>query len=218
MNEMEIAERLILAAEIEERMPRVGPQKLKAMALPYVHTEDDMRGWGKRAGEKDHLLIEDADRHAVHRREFWDHVSVSARDVSEAEEAWGWLALVENEQHRTALAAWAGCMAANGRRFFKDWCAKQDISEKTGRKRKNAAITRIHARISRSDVQNCDNAHLEGLLGPHEISDVDGTIGNAWRGDPYSLKHSSGDGNFNWAAQRNERRRDRDAVKRKKAA
>lgn len=218
MNELEITERLIRAAEIEDRMPRVGPSPLKAMALPYAHTAEDMRGWGKRPGEKDSLRIEDADRHALHRREFWEQVPVSARDISEAEEAWGWLALVENEDQRVALAAWAGCMADNKRRFFKDWCAKQGISEKTGRKRKNAAVSRIYAHLTRSDVQNCDIEGFEGLLDTPEISDVDGRIGNAWRFDPYSIKHSSDQPDFSWAAKRNERRRQREAARRKKEA
>lgn len=218
MNELEITERLIRAAEIEDRLPRVGPARLKAMALPYVHTAEDMRGWGKRAGERDFLRTEDADRHAVHRREFWEQVSVTARDVSEAEEAWGWLALVENEDHRAALAAWAGCMADNKRRFFKDWCSRAGISEKTGRKRKDRAIARIYAHLVRSDMQNYDIGDLEGLPGTPEISDVDGRIGDAWRGDPYSLRQSSGDGDFEWAAKRNERRRQREAAKRRKEA
>ena len=118
MTELEIAERMIRAAEIEDRLPRVGPGRLKAQNLPYVHSEADMLNWGKRVGEKDQLRKEDAEAHAAHRREFWERVSVSARDVSEAEEAWGWLALVETWEHRAALAAWARCMADNKRQFW----------------------------------------------------------------------------------------------------
>lgn len=216
MTELEITERLIRAAEIEERLPQVGPARLKAMALPYVHTAEDMRGWGKRVGERDFLRKEDADRHATHRREFWDRVSVTARDFSEAEEAVGWYALVENGDHREALAAWAGCMADNRRRFFKDWCYKVGISEKTGRKRKDRAVSRIYAQLVRSDVQNYDISRLEGLLDTPEIGDGDGTIGNAWRGDYYSLKRSSGDGDFDWSDKRNAHRRKRDASRRKR--
>lgn len=217
MNEMEITERLILAAEIAAVGNHVGPSRLKAMALPYIHTDEDMRGWGKRAGERDFLLKEDADRHAVHRREFWEHVSVTARQVSEAEEAIGWYALVDDEKHRMALAGWVGCMADNKRRFFKDWCKRMGISEKTGRKRKDAAITRIFAHLVRSDVQNCDIGSDEGLLDTPETDDVDGRIGNAWRGDPYSLKVSTNIPEFDWHQRRNERRRQQEA-KRKRAA
>lgn len=215
MTELEITERLIRAAEIEDRLPQVGPARLKAMALPYVHTAEDMRGWGKRAGERDFLRKEDADRHATHRREFWERVSVTARDFSESEEAVSWYALVENGDHREALAAWAGCMADSKRRFFKDWCYDSGISEKTGRKRKNAAIARIYAQLVRSDVQNYDISRLRGLLDTPEIDDIDATVGNAWRGDPYSLKRSSSDGDFDWSDKRNARRRQREARKRK---
>lgn len=218
MTELEIAERLIRAAEIEDRLPHVGPARLKAMPLPYVHTAEDMRGWGKRPGERDFLRKEDADRHALHRREFWDRASVTARDFSEAEEAVGWYALVENQDHREALAAWAGCMADNKRRHFKDWCYDSAISEKTGRKRKDRAITRIHAQLVRSAVQNYDISRLGGLLDTPEIGDDDPTIGNAWRGDPYSLKRSTVDGDFDWSDRRNARRRQREAARRKRVA
>lgn len=217
MNEIEITERLILAAEIEDRLPRVGPARLKAMALPYIHTDEDMRGWGKRSGEPDSLLKEDADRHATHRREFWERVSVTARDFSEAEEAVGWYALVENDSHRAALAAWVECMADNKRKFFKDWCRSANISEKTGRKRKDAAITRIYAQLVRSNVQDCNIPSREGLLDTPEIDDVEGRIGDAWRGDPYRLSQSSGALDFSWAAKRNERRRERERRRRNEA-
>lgn len=211
MTELEITERLILAAEIEGAAghfnvgPGRGPGYVKAMALPYVHSWADMNGWGKeRLKEDEHEYQE-----SVHRRP-------TPTQISEAEEALGWYSLVENPDHRHALAAWVACMADHGRRYFKDWCYQIGISEKTGRKRKNAAITRIYAHLVRNDVQNYDNGHLRGLPEPHEISDVSCTIGNAWRGDPYTLKQSSSDGDFSWSDHRNERRRQRE--KRRKAA
>lgn len=223
MTELEIAERMIRAAEIEDRLPRVGPGSLKAQKLPYVHSEADMRGWGKRIGEKDQLRKEDAEAHAAHRREFWDRVSVSARDVSEAEEAWGWLSLVETWEHRSALAAWSRCMADNKRQFFKDWCAKQGISEKTGRKRKDRAITRIYAHLVRSDVQHCDNEVVGGLPVTPEIDDVSdtldaGCIGRfTWRDDPAFRPIDLPEiRSFDWAAKRNAHRR-KMAERRRKA-
>lgn len=217
MTELEITERLILAAEIEDRLPRVGPAHLKAQQLAYVHSDADMRGWGKRRGEKDQLKKEDAEAHAAHRREFWDKVIVSARNVSEAEEAWGWLALVDDADKRVALASWAGCMADNKRRFFKDWCRRAGISEKTGRKRKDAAVSIIHARLARSDVQDYDIDLDEGLLECAEMGHVDGRIGNARRNDPYLIKDST-EPNFSWSQKRNERRRQQEAKRRREAA
>jgi len=224
MTELEIAERLIRAAEIEDRLPRVGPGSLKAQKLPYVHSEADMLNWGKRVGEKDQLRKEDAEAHAAHRREFWDRVSVSARDVSDAEEAWGWLSMVENEAQRAALAAWAGCMADNKRRFFKDWCAKQGISEKTGRKRKDRAIARIYAHLVRSDVQHCENGAGDGLPDTPEIEHVADTIGAGcidrftWRDDPaFKPVDLPEIRSFDWAEKRNAHRRKMAERKRKAA-
>jgi hypothetical protein len=214
MNEVEITERLILAAEIEGAAafanvgPGRGPGYVRAMALPYVHDWADKNGWGKERLKQDEREFQES----VFRRP-------TPAQISEAEEAVGWYALVENEDHRRALAVWVDCMVDNKRRFFKDWCQCEKISEKTGRKRKDAAIARILAQLVRSDVQNCNNAPEEGLFGTPEMDDVDGRIGDAWRGDPYSLKHSSGALDFSWAQKRNERRRkQREAAKRKKEA
>lgn len=212
MTELEITERLILAVEIEAAAGRAkvgpgrGPGYVQAMALPYVHDWADKNGWGKERLKQDEREFQDS----VHR-------NPSPAQISEAEEAWGWYALVENEDHRSALAEWVGCMADNRRRFFKDWCAKQCISEKTGRKRKDAAITRIFAQLVRSDVQDCDNGSGEGLLDDPETGHVDGRIGDAWRGDPYHLRNSSGEDDFSWPAKRNERRRQQEAQRRKAA-
>jgi hypothetical protein len=111
-----------------------------------------------------------------------------------------------------------------GNRFFKDWCQRAGISEKTGRKRKNAAVASICAHLVRSDVQNCDIGSAEGLLEPGEIGHVDDRIGDAWRGQPYSLSETSQVLDFSWAEKRNEHRRRmakrkaEDAKKRQKQA
>lgn len=211
MTELEITERLILAVEIERAAghfkvgPGRGPGDVRAMALPYVHDWADMNGWGKERLKEDEREYQDS----VHNRP-------TPAMISEADEALGWYALVANEDHRTALAAWVDCMA--GRRFFKDWCAMQGISEKTGRKRKNAAVSAIHARIVRSDVQNCKNGSFEGLLEPGEIGHVDDRIGNAWRGEPYFIAAQSGEDDFDWSNARNKHRRQREAKRKKEAA
>lgn len=200
MTELEITERLILAVEIERAAghfnvgPGRGPGYVKAMALPYVHDWTDKNGWGK-------------ERLKADEKEYQDSVfnRPTPQMISEAEEAMGWYALVANEDHRTALAAWVDCMAGN--RYFKDWCHQSRISEKTGRKRKNAAVASIRAHLVRSDVQNCDIGSVEGLLYTPEIGHVDDRIGDAWRGQPYFLAAQSADEDFSWADKRNERRR-----------
>ncbi len=214
MTELEITERLILAVEIERAAghfsvgPGRGPGYVKAMALPYVHDWADMNGWGK-------------ERLKADEKEYQDSVfnRPTPAMVSEAEEALGWYALVANEDHRTALAAWVDCMAGN--RYFKDWCCRAGLSEKTGRKRKNAAVASICAHLVRSDVQNCDIGSVEGLLEPGEIGHVAGRIGDAWRGEPYWIGNSSGEDDFDWSDKRNEHRRKmakRKAERQKQAA
>jgi len=207
MTELEITERLILAAEIADHGNYVGPMHLRAQQLPYVHSQADMNGWGKKPGERDMLRKEDADAHATHRERFFSAIPDDPRSVSEAEEAVGWYALVENEGHRAALAGWVECMANCRRMFFTDWCRRAGISEKTGRKRKNAAIASIRAHLVRSDVQNYRNGSVEGLLDPHEIGHVDARIGDAWRAEPYWLSAQAGEDNFDWSNKRNEHRR-----------
>lgn len=208
MTELEIMERLILAAEIESaaHRGRVGPKRDQSLNLGYVHDWADKNGWGKERLKEEEIEFQDS----IARRP-------TRSQVSEAEEAWGWLALVSVEAHRQALAAWAGCMADNKRRFFKDWCKRQGISEKTGRKRKDAAVASIRAQLVRSDVQNCDNGSGKGLPDTPETDDVDGRIGDAWR-DGFRLCSIPDLQDFSWAAKRNERRRKRDAARRKREA
>lgn len=217
MNQLDITERLIRAVEIENCGNHVGPMPLRAQRLPYVHSQADMNGWGKRPGEKDQLRKEDADAHAAHRDQFFADIPTDPRSVSEAEEAWAWLSLVPDDDKRAALAGWAGCMADNKRRFFKDWCRRHGISEKTGRKRKDAAVSIIFAQLVRSDVQNSDNGSAEGLPDEGENGDESARMGNAWRNGYLTVPGAAPD--FSWAEKRSERRRQiAKAAKRKQKA
>lgn len=67
MNIREIQDRLIDAETTMRELSdgRVGPAPLRAQQLTYVHTRTDRNGWGKRPGEKDQLLKEDADAHSI---------------------------------------------------------------------------------------------------------------------------------------------------------
>lgn len=206
MNEYDITERLILSAEIENaaHRGRIGPKRDQSLNLGYVHDWADKNGWGKERLKEDEIEFQES----VAKRP-------TPQQITEAEEAWGWLALVPDQNKRSALAAWAGCMADNKRRFFKDWCKRAGISEKTGRKRKDQAIGIIRAKLVRSDVQNNETGRFEGLPDTPETDDQYGRIGNAWRFDPYSIRQKADD-DFTWAAKRNERRRQREAQRRKR--
>jgi hypothetical protein len=234
----DIGERLIRAAEIIDRLDHVGPRHLRGQALPYVHSVEDMRNWGRKLGERRskapdadadacRLHPEDEDAHSLYRREFWESIDASARAMTEAEEAIGWLALVEKDENRAALAAWAGCMASAKRRFFKDWCATQRISEQTGRRRKERAIVDILARISRSGVQNDATTVQRVLLDAPEIDHLGDTLREPldgwvrvprWKDDPSTRPIFDGNDDFSWADSRNEKRKNRRKQKQRQTA
>lgn len=238
MNAMEIAERLIVAAEIAEAgSGRVGPAPLRAQQLPYTHSAEDMRNWGRRRGDRRsrdrradacRLQKEDEDAHAIYRREFWEKLDISARMVTEAEEADSWYALVENEADRAALAAWVWCMADSKRRHFQDWCAESGFSRETGRRRKNAALASIHAQLVRYAVQNSDIDCSPMLHSGTDLSDIRDTAEAgageekspaSWLSETgFTNVFSLGEAEFSWAEKRNEMRRQREAAKRKKEA
>lgn len=217
MNAGDIAERLIQAAEIDRYSgSHVGPQQPRSLALPYTFDFADKAGWG-------------AERLAEDRKAFWESLSrrPTARQVSEAEEAWSWLALVTDERQRAALAAWVHCMAYPSR-HFKDWCFGEGFHPETGRRRKDRAIACILRNLVRKPLQNIENAGFHLLLDDPEIGDIESIIEidaptshrtYSWADDqafqPFieGAKHE-----FSWAERRNEIRRQREARKRKEAA
>ncbi|MFC5385174.1 hypothetical protein ACFPLB_04240 [Aquamicrobium segne] len=219
MNIGEIAERLIVAAEIEGASVRhlYGPQKPRSVSLPYEHSQADKNGWGTERLEED-------------RKEFFENLArqPSARQISEAEEAWGWFALVESELERAALSAWVRCMADNKRQHFQDWCKKNGIHRETGRRRKDRALMRISTQLSRSDAQHCNfsRSHLlhSGAENKHisdtvEIDMSETLSATSWMADgAFARVLPDRFDDFSWAEKRNERRRQREAAKRKKEA
>ncbi|MFU0503637.1 DUF6362 family protein [Pseudaminobacter sp. NGMCC 1.201702] len=229
MNIGEIAERIVMAVEIEEASHayRVGPNPARSLQLPYEHSWADRNGWGKTRHEEETAAL-------------WKAIlnRPTPQQITEAEEALSWLRLVSHEDERTALAAWARCMADSKRQFFKDWCFDNGIHPETGRRRKDRALARIHAQLNRSDVQNCETTGLGELPDDREIEDIDATFpksqpkGNpsyTWRDDdafqPIVFARREGTreietlaDDFSWAAKRNERRRQREARKRQREA
>jgi hypothetical protein len=215
MNEGEIAERFIRAAEIDRNHHvHVGPAKVKSLALPYAYDFADKAGWGEKR------LAED-------RAEFWERTAKvpTAREISEAEETRSWIRFVPNEGQRAALLAWAECMA--GSRLFKDWCFKKGIHPETGRRRKDRALARISAHLIRRPVQDFDFAGSGVLPGDPEKEDIPAILNEvATRAERVRSWASPdafqpfGDGScsdFSWAEKRNERRRQHEARKQKAA-
>lgn len=219
MNIGEIAERLIEAAEIENaaHRGRVGPKGAKSMSLPYLHSWADKNGWG-------------AERHKEEEREFWQSIArrPTARQITEAEEALQWFKLVPSTENRHALAAWVRCMADPNRLHFQDWCKAQGIHRETGRRRKDRALVQILSHLDGSVVQNCNNGSSTLLHSGTENGHISDTVEEvadeeegrrAWLADGAFTKVLTNDQNeFKWARKRNERRRKRQAEKRKTEA
>lgn len=237
MNIAEIAEKFIRAAEVERASrEHVGPAHLRAQQLPYVHSQADKNGWGKsrdrRIVRKGKLIQGDwLDEHddplAEERKRFWERLGLmpTSEELRELDGLYDLMILVDNDGERRALLAWARSKV--GGKAFRRWCFQvEGIHPETGRRRKDRALARISAHLVRSSVQNNDTGS-EGVLrcGP-EISDFPVTIEegagrrdglNSWAADdafsPFLSEHD-----FSWSDKRNERRRQREAAKRKREA
>jgi len=218
MNLGEIAERLIQAAEIAIFSGgQVGPSHARSLNLGYAHSWADVNGWGKERLEEEQRLL-------------WERIfrRPTPQQVSEAEEAMGWLALVDKEQDRAALSAWVWAMA-NPHLHFKDWCfEKAGIHPETGRRRKDRALGSISRKLARSTLQNNENAGFGVLPDDPEIEDIEPNIARAaaeakgirsWAADDaFTSFLTETPADFSWAQKRWERRRKREAKRRKEAA
>ncbi len=224
MTELEIAERLILAAETERKLPRTGERPRgdgRGYTLHWVHSAADMLAWKHDPHDpKDQYQKDDCQEYgAQHTREFFDgrFLRPSSADMSAWEECLRWTAeLLDDARHRRALWAWA--FSKVGGRSFTKWCKAEGIHRNTGMARKNEACTRISAQLVRSAVQNSDNGQIRTLQEPHQISDVAGRIGNAWRPEAYWLSSTSNASEFEWSEARNKANRQRYAKRKAEAA
>lgn len=207
----EIGERFIRAVQIMEGLYRVGPSGGSGSWIAIPYTQADKNGWG-------------SERLAAERQAFWNSVNNSPRpwEVSQAEETMGWLSYVTNQDERLCLTAWARCMARDG--IFKDWCKRQGIHPETGRRRKERAIVRILLALSRKPLQH-NEIDLSSLLPDAvEMSDKHVNIAEGvthWRREdarPMACDFDSALDRFDWAEKQNERRRQREAERRKRHA
>lgn len=245
MNIREIQDQLIGAESVirELSFGRVGPAPLRAQQLPYLHTRNDRNGWGKRPGEKDQLLMEDADRHASFRREFWEQYKEppSPVEVSQALSAKDWIMLVDDDAERRALQAWVRAMA--GGRSFARWCKNvEHIAVITGRRRKNRAVEKILVQLDGKRHLHDENDVLGVLPVAPEFDDISDTLTGVTSGCETGLNSWATDdafqpfikcrevindhiaiqtvdapqSEFDWARRRNEVRRQREAKKRQK--
>jgi hypothetical protein len=184
------------------------------MSLPYVHDWTDKMGWG-------------GERFREERNEFWESLTrnPTARQVSEADEALGWLALVSNPDNRICLSEWAWCMAS--KKFFKNVCFDMGIHPETGRRRKDRAISEILSQLVRKPLVNNKNADFDLLPDDPQIAYFADKITNprrsngitSWADDAAFQPFISGaKHDFSWAEKRNEQRRQKRAAALKKQA
>jgi hypothetical protein len=224
MNIGEIAELFIRAAEVERALPEhVGPAPVRSLDLGYVHDWIDKLGWSKQRGDK---LKEDPLEEE--RRIFWERVGLraSSYELSRLEKLREWLLVVPSEGERRALLAWA--MSKVGGKKFSRWCFKvEGIHPETGRRRKDRALSRIQAHVSRRPMQHSENGEIRVLLPEPENADIEATFPEPSEQDrsPRSWLADDGfapflgeaiPGEFDWAEKRNARRRQREAAKRKR--
>lgn len=207
----EIGERFIRAVQIMEGLYSVGPSKGGSgwVAIPY--TQADKNGWG-------------SERLAAERQAFWNSINRAPKpwEISQAEETLDWLRYVGDENERLSLMSWARCMATEG--IFKDWCKARHIHPETGRRRKERAILRILLALDRRGTQH-NEINILGLLpDPAENSYNGVNIGEEathWMAEgakPMACDFDVGLHTFSWAEKQNERRRQREAEKRKRQA
>lgn len=254
MNIRQIEDRLIQAERIvlDLHETRVGPKPLRGQQLPYVHSDADMRNWGHRKGDRRstdpradacRLRKEDDEAHSIFRAEFWDQFKdePSLDEVSDATRlSEEWIHLVDDEDERRALRAWAYAIA--GGRPFKRWCRLNGIAVMTGRRRKNRAVEKIARQLqSKPDLRATEGGFGVLPVTP-EIGDVSPTLAEPERGTETGLNSWAADDafqpivihrevindhvavqtievtaqEFSWAAKRNARRRQQEAKRRAK--
>ncbi|RWX78282.1 hypothetical protein EPK99_06520 [Neorhizobium lilium] len=206
MNEAQIIEIFVKAAEVDRKLPdSARPAKLKATNHGYVHDTADLNGWFS------------DDKHAAN----WAwldpaNLRNTTNDMGLWSAAMELIKLVPSEKNRRALWAWARSEA--GGKAFAKWCREvEGISRQVGNYRKNAAVLHIARALDRKPLQHNDIDGSEAFTSTPEIEDKQDII-EVWRADdavPLVFDESLRD--FSWSAAQNERRRQREA-RRKQAA
>ncbi|MQY48207.1 hypothetical protein GAO09_19420 [Rhizobiales bacterium RZME27] len=206
MNEAQIAELFIRAAEADRKLPNTAkPAAMKAMNVGYVHDRADMNQWfeeDKKAANWAWLDPKNL-RNTTNDMGIW----AAAMEV---------IKLCPSETQRRALWAWARSEA--GGKAFAKWCKSEEgISRQLGNYRKDTAILQIARAFDRKPLQHNENTDEADFTNHPEIEDKRSIIG-VWR--PEESKPVCGfDGalqDFSWAEAQNARRREREA--RRKAA
>lgn len=208
MNEGQIIELFVKAAEVERKLPNTAkPATMKAMNLGYVHSFADMNGWDQ--AQKDEW-----------RWSWLDPTKARAttNDVGIWQAAMEVVTLVPCSKKRRALWAWAKAEA--GGRAFAAWCRDvEGISRQLGDWRKNAAIESIVSAFQRKPLLHNDKAEETAFTNQPEIEDKKSNIA-VWRPDeskPLRCYFDTDLDGFDWSEKRNQQRRQRNQRKQEAA-
>lgn len=212
MTHEEIAELFIRGAEVDRRLSNTArPARLKAMALPYFHTDKDVQGWGGERYEEERLA-------------FWEARStrLQTSDVSDWELCNDLIIHVGRERDRRCLWAWAGSKA--GMMPFSKWCKTvEDIHRNYGIECKDRAIYQICEYFLRNASIDVMNERKGTLQEEPEISHIPVNIDEprqfAWMAPGAFVSQANLEArDFSWADKQNERRHQREARKRQQEA
>ena len=224
----QIEELFISAAETEARLPPMGerPAALKAQALPYFHSDIDVKGWG-------------AERYQEERADFLSLRTTRLRraEIARWELCNDLVKLVTNVRRRRCLWAWsqaeAGTLRApkiiDGetvvkRASFSRWCRDvENIHRNWGMECKNRAIEEISSTFARNALSDMQKSGICTLQDGPEIGDKTGNIEEArtfiWMTpDAFTARENPEAQDFSWAVKRNEARKQREGQARKRQA
>lgn len=220
MNETNIAELFIQAAETERKLPEVKGLRVSygRYVLPWVHSVSDVNGRGRtnvpakdKRDPKGEKLI-GADDPIEEWRMAW-LTDWGKRATKEQVAGWEACLRITSEflvkpGERRALWAWA--IAKSGGKSFAKWCRSEGISEMTGHRRKNRALTSIvhgidgkanlHDESGHSGVLLCEpeNEHVFATVeGQRAVYDTQRVL--SWRDDP-SFQRKTGMTLAEWRA------------------
>ena len=199
-----IKARFVEAAETERNLPsaQIGPASSSGFWPEIVHTVEDVRGWG-------------AERYREQRQADFNRVKLqpSAEAISRWEEVLGWcIDLVEKEDRRKLLKAWAACQVKGN---FLGWLRKHDIARTTAKRRLNTEFEKIEIKL-RNKCKTLRNNVSKSAVQINQTSDIDFGMmdeptpgGNAWMSADAKPSDRPEFRDISWANDQNERRRRR---------
>lgn len=237
-----IAEIMIRAAEVDRKLPDTArPAKLKAMNLGFVHTFADMNQWHeeeKHAANWAWLSPENL-KATTNDVGIWEAAMEMMKLVpvtNKRRALWAWARAeaktltvqkleeveINTQEKFNGRASPIIVRDVTAKRLsFRRWCLDvEHILPATGNWRKNAAISSIELAFNCNVLLHNDNDADPDFTNCPEIEHKKSNI-EVWRPDdatPMACYFDTNISGFEWAEAQNERRRQREARKRRQAA